>query len=207
MSKIVEKQLTQTEFDSMTSPLEMDLVSYYQILQEAVLSETFDSSRSPEEMIEDILNMVAPIENTGSISVQKEDRPVNHIIFQGMLIGIENPIGSVRSGKDPNGKSWKVKMYHDYGYIFNTNAVDGDSIDCYLGPNEESKFVFIVKQVVPETGEFDELKVMLGFKSSNEALLAYRNQYDSPKFYGGMIMYGLKDFKDTIFGGLNAKVS
>lgn len=203
--RVVDRKITQTEFDSMTSPMELDLISYYKTLEELVMSETFDPNRPPEELINDILNLVAPIETTGSIQVQKEDRPVHHRFFQGMLIGVENPKGSMRSGTDPNGKSWKVKMYHDYGFIFNTSAIDGDSIDAYIGNYEDSNQVFVVKQVDPKTKEFDEMKVMLGFPTKSEAILAYRNQYDSPDFFGGIVEYDIQEFKDKIFGGLNAK--
>ena len=205
--KLSDRKITQAEFDSMTSSMELDLIAYYQILEELVMSETFDANRSPEELIEDILDLIAPIEETGSISVQKEDRPVNHVIFQGMLIGIENPKGTTRTGVDPDGKSWKVKMYHDYGFIFNTNAIDGDSIDVYIGDHENATEVYVVKQVKPDTKEFDEMKVMIGFPDMRSAILAYRNQYDSPEVFGGIIAYGISEFKDKIFGGCNEQVS
>lgn len=202
MGQVLDRKITQSEFDTMTSPLELDLVAFFKVLEDDILSETFDADISPEKLIEQMMERFDT--PSGGIQVQKEDRPVNHIVFQGMLVGIENPRGSVRHGKDPNGHQWEIKMYFDYGFIWNTNARDGDSLDCYLGLNSNSDKVFAIKQVVPDTGVFDEVKIMLGFDDARSALLAYRNQYDNPKFYGGMVEYGLKEFKDKIFGGHDA---
>lgn len=201
MAEIVDRKITQGEFDNMSSPMELDLIAYFKVLEEQIMSGTFDASIPPEKLISDILELFD--EPNGSIQVQKEDRPVRDILFQGMKIGIENPRGSIRRGVDPNGHKWQIKMYFDYGFIYGTSARDGDSIDCYLGMSPESNKVFIVKQVDPDTGEFDEMKVMIGFIDSRSALLAYRNQYDNPKFYGGMVEYELDDFKNKIFGGKN----
>lgn len=93
------------------------------------------------------------------------------INFQDLKIVIENKAGSLRYGKQ-----WVQKMAHDYGYIKNTIGADGDEIDCFVGPNEDSEFVFIVEQV-KENGEFDEHKVMLGFSNIAEAKDAYFANY------------------------------
>ena len=57
------------------------------------------------------------------------------IPWRGMTISVENEAGSVRSGTDPNGKPWRVKMRHTYGYLNRTEGVDGDHVDVYLGPD------------------------------------------------------------------------
>lgn len=194
---IVDRKITQPEFDKMASPLELDLIAFFKTLEESVLSSTFDGERSPEDLLNEI-DSIFYSTNTGSISVEKEDRPTHFRIFQGLMIGIENEKGTTRSGVDPNGYKWSVKMYHDYGYIWNTKAGDGDSIDCYLGPNEDSEKVFVVSQVNPNTKQFDEYKVMLGFGNKHDAMIAYRNQYDSPDFFGGIKEFSLADFKNII---------
>ena len=91
-------------------------------------------------------------------------------------ITIENPKGSVRSGKDANGQEWSITMNNDYGYIRGTKAVDGDHIDIFLSDNPSEGNVFVVDQL-NEKGEFDESKVMYGFPSMDEARSSYLANY------------------------------
>jgi len=200
--QVKDSKITQPQFDKMTAPLEQDLFAYFKVLEELIMSETFDDERTPEQLIDDITDFLSPQGETGSISIQKEDRPVYFRFFQGMLIGIENRKGTTRSGTDPGGHKWSIKMNYDYGFIFNTAANDGDSIDAYLGPDEKAESVFVVRQVDPGTKEFDEIKVMLGFPDKKSAMAAYRSQYDKPDFFGGIMEYTVKDFKKKIFGGI-----
>jgi hypothetical protein len=96
-----------------------------------------------------------------------------HLNLQGLDIAIENPQGSERSGTDSDGEKWSVTMPHHYGYIKRTTGADGDQVDVYLGPNPESQQVFVVDQVNPDTGVFDEHKVLFGFDSQEEATAGY----------------------------------
>lgn len=106
-----------------------------------------------------------------------------HLTLDGYEISIENPKGSVRSGKDANGKEWQVTMNSDYGYIRMTEGVDGDHIDIFLSDNPTQGNVFVVDQVNPDTGEFDEHKVMYGFADMQAAQEAYLANY-SPGWKG-----------------------
>lgn len=99
-----------------------------------------------------------------------------HIKLDGYDISIENPKGSVRSGKDANGQEWSITMNNDYGYIRGTKAVDGDHIDIFLSDNPTEGNVFVVDQL-NEDGVFDESKVMYGFPSLDEARSAYLSNY------------------------------
>lgn len=99
-----------------------------------------------------------------------------HVKVDGYDITIENPKGSVRSGKDADGKEWSVTMNNDYGYIRGTEGVDGDHIDVFLSDNPESGDVFVIDQVNTD-GTFDEHKVMYGFKSALAAKRAYMANY------------------------------
>ncbi|MDR2059908.1 MAG: hypothetical protein LBQ29_00730, partial [Acinetobacter sp.] len=49
-----------------------------------------------------------------------------------LKIAIENPAGSTRSGGDPEGKEWEIKLSHHYGYIEDTTGADGDEIDVFV---------------------------------------------------------------------------
>ena len=125
--------------------------------------------------------------------------PVEQIIkFQGLNIVVENKKGTTRSGIDPDGNAWEIEMKFPYGYVRRTEGVDGDEVDVYVGDNRESDKVFVVHQNVPETGEFDEDKVMLGFDSGEEAKSAYLDHYDNPKFFGSMTEMSFTEFKEKL---------
>ncbi|MCQ2086616.1 MAG: hypothetical protein MJZ37_00870 [Bacilli bacterium] len=123
--------------------------------------------------------------------------------FAGFNISIENKKGSYREGTDSNGHKWRVKMYHDYGYIRGTVGTDGDHVDCYLGPNENAKNVYIVHQQNPETKKYDEDKCMLGFNSLAEAKAAYKKQYDRPGFLQSITTMDLEEFRSKVLDPKN----
>jgi len=103
----------------------------------------------------------------------------------GFKVSVENPAGSIRKSR-PGAKSpWQRKMKNHYGYIPGTKSQDGEPLDVYLGrgANDPKKQVFVVQQLDPKTGEFDEHKVMLGFDSEGEAKNAYLSHF--PKGWNG----------------------
>ena len=118
--------------------------------------------------------------NTNPSDAQKEagNYRMGHVKIDGMDVTIENPKGSIRKGRDADGKEWQSEMHNDYGYIRGTKAVDNDHIDIFLSDNPETGNVFVVDQVNPKTGEFDESKVMYGFSSEQEARDAYLSNYE-----------------------------
>jgi len=121
-----------------------------------------------------------------------------HVKLDGYDITIENPKGSVRSGVDANGQSWSVTMNNDYGYIRDTEGVDGDHIDVFLSDDPTTGDVFVIDQV-NEDGTFDEHKVMYGFKSALAAKRAYLANY-SPgwKGLGTITKVSKEEFKKWI---------
>lgn len=116
----------------------------------------------------------------------------------GMHLSIENDRGSIRAGTDKDGHTWRTFMHIPYGYIRLTEGVDGDHVDCYIGPHPHSDKVFIVHQNDPNTGKYDEDKVMLGFERYAEAKAAYIRQYDRPGFFGSMDTYDIATFKEML---------
>ena len=103
-----------------------------------------------------------------------------HIKFGGYDYTIENPKGSTRSGKDANGKEWKVTMHDTYGYIRGKYGKDGDHLDMFINDKADldnwNGDVFVVDQVNPD-GSFDEHKVMYGYDSMSDAEKAYLANY------------------------------
>ena len=121
-----------------------------------------------------------------------------HIKINGFDVTIEQPAGSVRSGKDANGKEWSVTMNNTYGYIRGTKGVDGDHIDVFLGPDMNSDMVYVVDQVNTD-GSFDEHKVMIGFSSLEDARFAYLSNYeDGWQGLGNITGVALDEFKKWI---------
>lgn len=101
-----------------------------------------------------------------------------HLKIDGYDISIENPKGSVRRGTSPDGTQWETEMNNDYGYIRSTEGIDGDHIDVYLSDNPSEGNVYVIDQVDPNTGEFDEHKVMYGFPDEESARAAYLSNYE-----------------------------
>lgn len=104
-----------------------------------------------------------------------------HIKFGGYDYTIENPKGSIRSGKDANGKEWKVTMHDTYGYIRGKFGKDGDHLDMFINDKADldnwNGDVFVVDQVNTD-GSFDEHKVMYGYDSMSDAEKAYLANYN-----------------------------
>lgn len=124
-----------------------------------------------------------------------------HTVFQGLPIAVENRVGSVRKGVDPNGKPWRTVMKNRYGYIKGTKGKDGEEVDVYLGPDKKAPHAFVVHQHKPDGTGFDEDKAMLGFKSRMEAIKAYLAHYNSKKFLGPVSKVPMEKLKSLIESG------
>lgn len=139
--------------------------------------------------------------NTTPTKPQKEagNYSMGHISVKGMKIAIENPRGSRRYYGDDGDY---VIMSNHYGYFNVTKGKDGDAVDVFLGPDIENfDTVYCIDQN-NENGEFDETKVMLGFKSKEEAKEAYLKNYDSSwKGFRDITAVSLKVFKRWLYRG------
>lgn len=138
--------------------------------------------------------------DTNPSEAQKEagNYKKGHIKINGFDVSIEQPVGSVRSGKDASGKEWSQVMNNTYGYIRGTESVDGDHIDVFLGPDMNSDMVYVVDQVNTD-GSFDEHKVMMGFSSLEDARSAYLSNYgEGWQGLGNITGVALDEFKKWI---------
>lgn len=130
------------------------------------------------------LRLKAAIEETETnpSDAQKESGKYKkgHIKFGGYDYTIENPKGSTRSGKDADGKEWKITMHDTYGYIRGKFGKDGDHLDMFINDKADldnwDGDVFVVDQVNSD-GSFDEHKVMYGYDSMDDAEKAYLANY------------------------------
>ena len=132
-----------------------------------------------------------------------------HIKFGGYDYTIENPKGSTRSGKDADGKEWKVTMHDTYGYIRGKFGKDGDHLDMFINDKADldnwNGDVFVVDQVNPD-GSFDEHKVMYGYYSMDDAKKAYLANYSNGWQGLGNITGASKDEFDKWLDTSNRKL-
>lgn len=162
-----------------------------------------------ESKLSEKLTSVRKDVNTAPTEGQKEagNYKMGHIVIDGMDISIENPKGSYRRGKDRNGKEWKVLMHNDYGYFTKSKGYDGDAVDVFIGPHIDSyDKVYVVDQNNSKR-EFDESKVMLGFKSKEEAKAAYLSNYSKDwKGFRKITGVSLKLFKKWLYRGRKQRI-
>lgn len=135
-----------------------------------------------ENFSERLQNAVAETETEPTEAQKKAGNyKKGHLTFGGYNFTVETPKGVTRSGKDEQGKPWSVTMHDTYGYILGKIGVDGDHIDMFINDAADLDTfdgnVCVVDQVNPETGEFDEHKVMYGFPDEAAATKAYLSNY------------------------------
>ena len=129
-----------------------------------------------------------------------------HIKLYGFDISIENPKGSMRTAVDRKGREWSIELKHHYGYIRETKGKDKDHLDVFIGSKPESDKVFVVDQIVPDTGKFDEHKIMMGFETEKEARAGYLANYESGwKGLGNITEVTVDEFKEWIKTGDTTK--
>ena len=165
-----------------------------------VLRDVAGEKLSSETVQEEIAAAEAETD-TNPTDAQKEagNYKKGHVKIDGYDITIENPKGSERSGVDGNGKRWSQIMNNTYGYIRGTEGVDGDHIDVFLSDNPTEGDVFVIDQVNPSTGEFDEHKVMYGFPNAESAREAYLSNYNEGwKGLGTITHVSKEEFKKWI---------
>jgi len=117
-----------------------------------------------------------------------------HVRLHGLEIAIENPAGTRRRPE------WPPLKDH-YGYIKGSVGKDKDHVDVFIGPDaeKESPGVYIVDQIDPDTGVFDEHKIMFGYPNIDSARRAYLRNYEKGwNGLGKITRVGLKRFKRWI---------
>ncbi len=139
---------------------------------------------------------------TVAVPLPKPSKPVDKpVTVNGTKINIEYPAGSVRSGTDKNGNEWSVTMKSGYGRIDGVKSADGEELDAYVGPNKKAKTVYIVDQIDPDTGKFNEHKILTAFSSEAEAVAAYDAAFSDgsgPSRRGAVSKMSSNNFKNWI---------
>ena len=118
---------------------------------------------------------------------------------------IENPEGSVREGDPRKGEDWKqeMKLAH-YGRLRGIQGADGEAADVFVTKDarDTSRNVYVIDQVNPETGKYDEAKVVMGAASEAEAREIYAANYpDTWKGLGAITQYDQEQWSELIADG------
>lgn len=94
-----------------------------------------------------------------------------HHDWNGLNITIQVQKGGTRTASDG---SWSQPDYPaHYGHVKGTAGADDENVDVYLGDNAAAQNVYVIDQIDPATGQFDEHKALLNFNSPDEALATY----------------------------------
>ena len=104
-----------------------------------------------------------------------------HVKIGGLDISIENPSGSTRTGTTADGKPWARQMRDHYGYVRGSVGADKGQVDVFIKNGtkpEHDGSVFVVDQVNPKTGAFDEHKALIGYSNIMQAQAAYKAHYE-----------------------------
>lgn len=124
-----------------------------------------------------------------------------HVEVHGEDVTIENPKGSTRSGKTPEGREWSQEMQDHYGYIRRTEGADGDHVDTFVGDRPDSDKVYVVDQIDQRTGAFDEHKAMMGYPNQLAAVRAYKRNFGKDWKVGPVKEMSVPEFKEWAHKG------
>lgn len=118
------------------------------------------------------------------------------IPWRGLTLIVENEAGSIRSGPKPDGTTWAVIMEFPYGYAMDSEGVDGDEVDVFIGPHLDTcEFVYVVHQrKVGNWEKYDEDKCMVGFADEAHAREAFLCNYDDKRFLGAITAMSADEF-------------
>lgn len=143
---------------------------------EEALKQDQDAMRLESELGGDDQDRNDPEDQRDSFDT-KDSLPYSQIC--GLDVAVENPRGSIRRGRDEQGRPWETVMPADYGYIRRAPSAEGATewLDCFVGPVRTPDCPVHVIDGYDPDGNFDEHKVMLGFQSRRRALECYHNAY------------------------------
>lgn len=118
--------------------------------------------------------------------VVSELRGPRWIVYQGITIRVETAKGETRTGVDPDGHPWSVRMPAHYGEVPGTVGADGDPVDVFVGDDPFAPIVFVAQFRHAGTRRFDETKALLGFTRRADAERVLRAAYDRADLIQGI---------------------
>jgi hypothetical protein len=152
--------------------------------------------------IADYIALQAAATNTAPTDGQKQagNYRKGRVEFDGLKIAIENPVGSERRGKSPDGTEWRTPMrLAHYGYVERTEAADGDQVDVYVAKTPRPGAPAFVIDQYNADGTFDEAKTILGVTSETEATRIYDAGFSDgsgPRRRGAVTRMPIEQFRE-----------
>jgi hypothetical protein len=97
------------------------------------------------------------------------DKIYKRLKYAGIRVNIDRPIGYVQQGE-----GWTRVYKNDYGFIPRTDGGDDEDLDVFLAnpPDESADCAYLCVQAHRD-GTFDEYKLVLGARTSDEAVKIY----------------------------------
>lgn len=134
-----------------------------------------DRSAAPAQTAQEIDRAAAKTDfNPSDAQIASGNYRKAKIRVKGLDVSIETPRGAVRRGTGANGEPWEnINPMAHYGYVKGTVGADNSHVDTYVGPHPGSDVAFVVDQIDPQTGAFDEHKLVLGAGSAKQATAIY----------------------------------
>jgi len=103
---------------------------------------------------------------------------MGHVRIHGLDITIETPRGGTRTGMDAEGRPWSNPDYPaHYGYLKAGRDTGDGKVDVFVGDEPASRLVYVIDQIDPKTGKFDEPKAMIGFEGRALAAEVYQTAF------------------------------
>lgn len=123
------------------------------------------------------------------IKQARDEKPKEVFTWNDLQLAVEYHAGELR------GEEWGQPMPvpYDYGYILDTEAEDGDSIDFVRGTYPKSESVFVATQRDSDTGEFTQFKLLIEFENQAQAEAAFKLMWPS-KMFAGMVELPMNEF-------------
>ena len=164
--------------------------------------DTFDSALNRDSAMESSQFSVG----SGQSTTNKEGQLQDRMVFRNLQISIENKAGSFREWYDPNNdEHGKTKMLYPYGYIRMSEGMDGDHVDCFIGPNEKAENVYVITtNKAPDFKVEDEQKCMLGFDSEKQARDIFAKHYTKAGFFRSIKTLRYTDFEAKVLATKDA---
>jgi hypothetical protein len=97
------------------------------------------------------------------------DKIYRRLKYAGIRVNIDRPVGFVQQGD-----GWTRVYKNDYGFIPRTDGGDDEDLDVFMAnpPDEGADCAYLCVQGHRD-GTFDEYKLILGARSSDEAVKIY----------------------------------
>jgi hypothetical protein len=140
-----------------------------------------DGSRSRPAVIADEIDMQRAEQRAADATARQQSAnngKAGHIKFKGLKITIQVPRGGTRRGVGQDGEEWETPdLKVAYGHARGSRSKDGEPVDIIMGPDTDSDDVYLIDQVDPKTGTYDETKAIIAMPSSEEALRGYASLF------------------------------